>query len=266
MDTQKIEDSLKETLARDNNREYYHGEYHPSQVTGCPLKVVLNRMTNHDTVLNSWLFQGSAVHYYLQEKGLMDEALHEAGYHLLDTEYEVTNYKKVDEGIWITGTCDIVCHDGDGLTIFDIKYSSLPAESGHPRLYKYFSQVNTYAYMFGADEYGLMMINSKSQELLDNIAILDGEPNEENWELVKAKTRQIHTSLDDLGYTAGETWMPENLKSKDADFWEEVIDYFSKDQMPAYDGECNYCPHKEYCPIKTGKLNSGLGSFAGGAD
>lgn len=266
MNTDKIEASIKQVLKEDSKREDSFGEYHPSEVTGCELKVTLDKMTRNETVLNSWLFQGSAVHYYLEETGLLDEALHKSGYHMLDTEYEVNTKHQIADDIWLTGTCDIMCHDGDAQTIIDIKYSSIPVESGHGRLYKYFSQANTYAFMFGADEYGLLVINSKSRELLNDIHVLEGNPNEENWEKVTAKARAIHQTLKNAGYDEGHVWAVDDLESADLDFWDEVLEEFDTSRIPSYEKECQYCDHASYCPVKQGKLKKGIGSFRNGAD
>lgn len=266
MDTERIEASLKNVLEEDSKREERFGEYHPSEVTGCPLKVTLDKMTDNETVLNSWLFQGSAVHYYLQEAGLLDKALHKAGYHMLDTDYEVHNKYHLGDDVWLTGTCDIMCYDGDAKTILDIKYSSIPVESGHGRLFKYFSQANTYAFMFGADEYGLMVLNSQSRELLDDIHVLEGKPDEENWQLVTDKARAIHTSLREFGYDTGVVWPVDDLADKSIDFWDDVLEEFDISNIPAYNQECKYCDHSSYCPVKQGKLKNGLNSFRNGAD
>lgn len=266
MEPREIEDNFKEVMQEDNYREFVFGEYHPSEVTGCPLKVVLNKMTEHETILNCYLFQGTAVHYYLQETGLLDEILHESGYHTLDTNYEVSNRKVLGDGVSIVGTTDVLCESEDARTIFDIKYSSATPGRDKGRLTKYFSQTNTYAYMFDADEYGLMIVDSKERDNLpeDGITVLSGEPNDENWELVKSKARSIHSALEDAGYQDGVVWPMPELEEKDIGFWEDVIEPIDRGQVPAYGGECKWCPHADYCPEKNGKFSGGLSSFKGG--
>lgn len=252
----QLEEHLGDVLQERNEEYGKHvlGEYHPSQVSGCPLRVHLTWMTNHKTVLNSWLFQGSAVHYYLQEDGIMTDALHRAGYHPVHTAYEVASEKRIGDGITITGKCDIVCAKDGETTIFDIKYSSIPPESGHGRIYKYFSQANTYAHMFGADSYGLIMINSKSRDLIDDINIMPGEMSEENWEIIKSKAHNIHDALTTAGWDEGIRWDDDELENVGSGFWKEVMDHFEKQRIPSYDKECNHCPHSEYCPVEQGKL------------
>lgn len=272
MDSDRLEEEIVDVLVENGYREDDHGYYHPSEVTGCPLKVFLNKMTDHETILNSWLFQGSAVHYYLQNAvspegfhGIITEALHKSGYHAMHSEYEVHTKKDLGDGITLTGTCDILCQEGDTTTIFDIKYSSLKPQYGHGRVFQYFSQANTYAYMFGADEYGLILINSKSQKLAEDVYVLDGEPSDDNWQLVKQKAKAIHSALEDRGYDEGVVWPVPELEQRDVPWWEELLEYFSRDSIPAYEEECQYCDHSDYCPVKQGKLSSGLDSFRGGS-
>lgn len=253
---EKVEDTLAAVLDRNNKAYGQHtlGEYHPSQVSGCPLKVHLDWMTENETVLNSWLFQGSAVHHYLQETGIMTEALLEAGYHPVHTSYEVASEKKIGDGINITGKCDIVCAQDGHTTIFDIKYSSVPPSSGHGRLYKYMSQANTYAHMFGADSYGLIMINSKSRDLLNDIVVMPGTMSEDNWEIVKNKAYSIHEALQTAGWHDGVRWSNSQLEDVGKSFWQEVMQHFDQKQIPSYEKECQYCDHSDYCPVKNGKL------------
>jgi hypothetical protein len=272
MDTDALEEHIKQVLKENGLREDDHGYYHPSQVTGCPLKVFLDKMTQNETVLNSWLFQGSAVHYYLQNhpspdghEGIITEALHKSGYHAMHTGYEVHTKKDLGDGVTLTGTCDILCQEGDTTTIFDIKYSSLKPEYGHGRVLKYFSQANTYAFMFDADEYGLIFINSKSQKLEDDIYVMDNEPSEDNWDLVKSKARAIHNALENRGYDEGVAWPVPELEQKDVPWWEDLLEMFDRSNIPAYDEECQYCDHSDYCPVKNGKLSSGLDSFRNGS-
>lgn len=263
----ELDEVAPEVIARDRYPEKDKGHFGPSQVSGCSLKVFLDEMTDNDVVMNSWMFAGTAVHYYLQEEDILTEALHEAGYHWVNTEYEVTTEYEVNDDITIHGTADVVTSDGEDDVIYDIKYSSLPADSGHGRIYKYFSQANTYAHMFDADGYGLIMINSKSQVLEDNIVVLRGEMSEDNWEIVKQKAKNIFNALQEAGYHSDDVgagkdvrWSTEELKSKDEDFWRSVMGHFDSEQIPSYDKECQYCDHKEYCPDYQGMLG-GLNSI-----
>lgn len=254
MNGRKLEESIRDTIVEDGKRSSPDHHFHPSEITGCPLKVHLNKMTRTETILNSWLFQGSAVHYYLQQDGILDEALERAGYHPISIEYEKNIKYIINDDVWVNGTCDILVEDDGERVIYDIKYSSIPVESGHGRLYKYYSQANTYAHMFGADDYGLIMINSRSQNLRQDIHILEGELSEENWEIVKQKALNIREALDAAGFFDGVEWDPNQLKDVDVGFWEEVVAYFDQKQIPSYDKECKYCDHKEYCPDKQGML------------
>jgi len=274
MNEDRLEEALADTLRDRTLREDDVGKYHPSEITGCPLKVVLNKLGGNKTILNCWLFQGSAVHHYLQETGIMTDALNSAGYHPLDTEYEVHREYRLTDEVTLTGTCDILCSDGDNLTIFDIKYSSLKPSYGHERIYKYFAQVNTYAFMFGADEYGLMMFNSKSQDLLgdeqgsdSDINVLSGTPKEDNWEVVTDKAVAIHNCLQEYGFD-GATVVPVDDMSLEHEVVQNVASSLAGEvgegQMPSYDQECKYCDHKEHCPSYQGELdqdNSGFKAF-----
>lgn len=261
MSADKLEDSLVNALQEQSQRNYPFGEYHPSQVTGCPLKVILDQMTDKETIYNSWLMQGSAVHHWLQQTGIMTDALAEAGFHPLNTKYEVGTHHRITDDVYLDGTCDIICNTEGRSFIFDIKYSSIPASSGHGRVYKYMSQANTYAHMFGADEYGLIMISSKSSDLLGmepgnspDISVMMGEKSPDNWENVKRKARVIHNVLEEAGYDAGERWSKKMLEAADVEFWEEVMENISRQECPSYSKECNYCDHEEYCPVQQGKL------------
>lgn len=259
MDTDRVEVSLADELQRRNDRPDEVGKYHPSEITGCPLKVVLNKVTGNETILNCWLFQGSAVHYYLQESGILDNALHEAGYHAIDTQYEVNKEYRINDEVVITGTCDILCNNGDDLTIFDIKYSSVKPSSGRERIYKYFAQVNTYAFMFGADEYALMMINSRSDDLLgaqegseSDINVLPGTPKQDNWDIVQDKAVNIHEALMDSEYEGGAVVQPEEVEI-DSEIMDTIMSQLDEGNIPSYSGECKYCDHKEYCPDYQGE-------------
>lgn len=262
--TDKLEEEVTEQITHDDHGGEGFGYYHPSQVTGCPLKVYLNKMTDHEVTPNSWMFSGSAVHYYMQETGMLEDAMLEAGFDLFGTDFEVTTSKRIGDGIFITGRCDVIAHKDGERHIYDLKYSSIPVHSGHGRLYKYLSQVNTYSFMFGADKHGLIVINSKSQDLNDAVAVVDGEPQQDNWELVKKKTKQIHSALEKGGYDDGERLDVDELEELDADGWEYALSFFDEQDIPSYDKECQYCEHKEYCPIKNGKTKGGLSSFKGG--
>lgn len=264
MDGDQIEESLGQALEEDAIRGNTFGEYHPSQVSGCPLKVFFDYMTEAETALNHWLLQGTAVHYWLQETGVLSKALHQAGYHELDTKYEVPTKKRIAPGVYITGTCDVLTHDGDDTAIMDIKYSSVNPNTQPERVFKYFTQVNTYSHMFGADEHALVLVNNRSDNIPENgIQVLDGEPSEDNWEKVKERAKAIHTALEDAGYPEGERWAHSELGTQGSDFWKDVTEPFPKEAMPTYNKECNYCDHSEVCPVEQGKLG-GIGSFKGG--
>lgn len=248
-------------IAEDRYPPKNDGEFGPSQISGCPLKVYLEKITGHEVTMNSWMFQGTAVHHYLQETDILTEALHEAGYHWVNTEYEVSKTHRINDDVAINGSADVVTSDGEDDVVYDIKYSSIPADSGHGRVYKYFSQVNTYAHMLDADGYGLIMINSKSRNLKDNIAVLRGEMSEDNWEIVKQKAINIFNALEDAGFYnesvnngEGEKLTVDEVMEADVAFWEEVMEYFNEKQIPSYDKECQYCDFSECCPVKQGKL------------
>lgn len=266
MNHQQLETTLGETIIdRDTWEEGKHGQYHPSQVSGCPLKVHLNKMVDLDFEYNCWLFQGSAVHYYLQETGILSEALHKIGYHELDTYYEERTLTHIEDEIYLTGQADVICHSEDGhRTIFDIKYSSVKPGSQNNRLISYLSQANTYAFMFDADQFGLILIDNRADHIPDGITVIDNERSEENWELVKRKARAIHEALETAGYEDGVVWTQEELNGIGKEFWEEVMEHFDTDDVPAYEEECNYCEHSPYCPVYNGTLG-GVNQFRGGA-
>lgn len=261
MNAEALEDSLREVLKEDDHKDPEHGLFFPSEITGCPLKVFLNRMVRVEVNINSFLFQGSAVHFYLQQNGILDEALHNVGYHVLDSQYEVSTVKNIGDEIRIHGSCDILCEEEEATAVFDIKYSALPADSGAGRIYQYYAQANTYSYLFDADEYGLIMIHSRSgdhEDFMENIAVLPGEKSEDNWNKQKTKTRNIHEALTDAGYNKNNEWEMEWLENQSEEFWRKIIDYFDLDHIPTYDSECNYCPHAEHCPVNQGVIGSGL--------
>jgi hypothetical protein len=254
MSNETLQREIRKVIAETSERPNIYGEYHPSQISGCPLKVFLNWMTDNETTLNCYLFQGEAVHYYLQQTGMLTEALHQAGYHIVDTEFEVRQRKQIDDEITIVGRCDVLGEKDGTRAVYDIKYSSIPVDSGHGRVYKYFSQANIYSFMFGAEEYGLIMINSRSDDIVNDIHVLEGTKSEENWEKVKQKARMIHESLDVFGYTDGKRWKPEELKESDKSVWRDVMEYFDSTMCPSYEKECNYCDHSDYCPVYNGTL------------
>lgn len=264
MALEDVEDTLAEALRADNYREFVYGRYHPSTITGCPLKGFLNKMVDSETRLNNYLFQGSAVHFYLQKKpSLLNKALREAGYHPLDIDYEVHKLHEIEDGITLTGTCDILAGGNGSTDIIDIKYSSVRPETHKGRIFQYMSQVNTYAHMFGADRYGLLLIYSyandrakggKPTNIPDSLTMLEGEKNQDNWEITRNKARQIHTALGEAGYPDGERWTTEGLADRPDSFWDDVRELINLDHAPSYEKECDYCDHSDYCPV----YNSGL--------
>ena len=258
----EIAEELSNAIEEHGNRGKTFGQYHPSTISGCPLKAFLNWITDNETQYNRWLFQGSAVHFFLQEHpDLLQKALNDAGYHPLDTDYEVHKLHSINEYVTITGTCDILTHTEDERAVIDIKYSSIPPTSNHGRLYKYASQVNTYANMFNADEWGLLMINSKSDHIPDDIVMIDQETDDENFEKVKEKATGVHQALSHFGYPKGERFAPSELDAKMQDVWDTVFNFISQKDCPSYEKECQYCDHKQYCPVKQGEVGGlrGLG-------
>lgn len=281
MDTDKIEEIAGDVLRETGIRDEKFGEYHPSNICGCPLKVFLNKMTDKQTKLNKWLFSGSAVHFYMQEHrspegfdGILTEILHKAGYHALSTSYEVSNRYSIDDqslrakvdydlpgDAHIVGTCDALCEGENGRTVFDLKYSSLQPSNQTGRTFYYLSQVNTYAHMFDADEYALILLNnmagvrdSHPDSVADSVTVVDGTVSEDNWELVRLKALMIHASLLRYGYPGGDRWTLSELDKKPDEFWKEVMEVVEKKHCPAYEQECKYCDHSEYCPVYNGTL------------
>jgi len=256
-----LEDTLANTLRENSRRESEYGYYHPSTISGCPLKGFLDKMTETSTELNNYMFQGSAVHFYLQENPeLLTQALYDAGFHPLDTRYEVHTIYEMEDGIHLTGTCDALANGDNGVAIVDIKYSSVRPETHQGRLFQYMSQTNTYSHMFGADEYGLLLLYSyandnqsgnKPQNIPDSILLLPGEPNEDNWEMVKSKARQIHYALGEFGFPDGERWEDSYIPDE---WWDKILGIIDRGNCPAYEKECNYCDHSDHCPV----FNSGL--------
>lgn len=264
---EELQEVAPDIIAEDRYPPKDSGQFGPSQVSGCSLKVYLDKMTDHEITMNSWMFAGTAVHHYLQSTDILQRALHEAGYHWVYTKYEESTEHQINDDVALHGSADVVTSDGEDDVIYDIKFSSLPADSGHGRIYKYFSQANTYAHMFDADGYGLIMINSKSQNLRDSIVILEGEMSEENWDIVKQKAVNVFNALESAGYYdidindgRGARFDVDKLEEAGNEHWADIMSHFDKAQIPSYDKECQYCPHKEYCPVKQGKLG-GLNSL-----
>lgn len=249
MDTDKLEEATLDFLLDDGYRGDTHGEYHPSSISGCSLRVFLDRMVETEQEINSWLFQGTAVHEYLESEGRIERILTNGGYENAGVRKEVSTSYDVTDDITIVGTCDILVDDGKLTAIFDIKYSSLKPEYGHGRVMKYLSQANIYSYMFGADEYGLLMIHSSSHDLRDGVNVLEGQKSDENWEIVKQKAKNIHTVLEAAGYDDGERWEMGELEAMGESFWEQVFSVLDTDQSPSYDKECKHCPFKDACPM-----------------
>lgn len=263
MDKEKLNKALAGKLSESTYRDSEFGEYHPSTISGCPVMAVLDRMIGSEFVMNSYTFAGSAVHYYLQETGILTDALYDAGYHPLYTEYEVHTRKRITDGIYITGTCDVLCDNGDKTTIFDLKYSSLKPEYAQGRVMQYFSQVNTYSYMFDADEMALWLISSNERDNLpkNGLTLLTGTPQEDNWEVVKNKAKQIHKTLEMLGYDEGRRITESEAKEYDKSDWEDMFKHINLEYAPSYDKEHKYCDHKEYCPICNDVFATGMEGF-----
>lgn len=265
MSIKDLENTLGQAIL-DNSRRKGHdefGEYGPSQISGCPLKTFLDEMTDTEVPINRWVFGGSAVHYYLQKHpGLLPKAIEDAGFHLLDTHFEVETHYTLSDDIWISGRCDVLTHDGDQRVIIDLKYSSIPPHSGHGRIYKYLSQLNAYANMFDANEMGLLMVNSKSDHIPSDIGVITGEPDENNWDILKSKARMVHRTLEEYEYDEGNRWTNDSLADKIDDFWEHIMSIIDKEHCPSYEKECQYCDHKSYCPVYQGKTGGlkGMGN------
>lgn len=243
-----------------------YGEYHPSAICGDPLGAFLDFMLEEETEYNHYMFSGTAVHHYLQESGLLTDALADAGFNPMFTEYEVGKRYHLEGGGMITGRADCVTGNGDESMVLDIKYTSLKPEYDNGRLIKYMSQVNTYANMFGADEWCLLMIYSKADNVPDEIDYISGETDEENFEIVKEKARSIHEALTAAGYQDGVRWTKEELVNRDRDFWETIMEHFDEDHVPSYDGELKYTDRDQwvmpYMDSWDGEEeSSGLGAF-----
>lgn len=256
----ELEDVLPGVISEDRYPDKPNNHYSPSQISGCELKVYLDRMLETDVTLNSWMFQGKAVHYYLQENDILTEALHDAGYHWVNTNYEVSNVYGVDEEIVINGTADVVARDcEDDTVVYDIKYTALQPDSSAGRILKYMTQAHTYAQMFEADGYGLLMIHSRADDLEEGVGVMEGTMSEENWSIVQDKVECIHYALKAAGYFDGNTWEIDEIETVGIGFWEEVIDHFDAQRIPTFDKECKYCDHAGYCPINQGTLAASKG-------
>lgn len=266
MDTNKLEEKAGEVLSANGVRADEKGKYHPSEITGCSLRLILDKISDSEDPYNSWLFQGSAVHHYMQETGLLDEILYQAGYHPSTAAYEVGREYEVTEDVTITGTCDVLASNGKDTVILDLKYTSILPSYNHGRLAKYFAQTNTYSYMFNADEYALFLIHNKSRNLPEEgVNVMAGEPNRENWELIQQKAINIHNKLEEMGWEPGDILHTVGeMEEADVGFWEEILKGLDMDHMPVYKEECKHCNFADFCPVKNGDVGSGLRSYIGG--
>lgn len=241
------------------------GEYHPSQLSGCPLGAFLDFMMEKEVPMNQYIFSGTAVHYYLQETGILKRALHNIGHHWIDTSFEVGRHKKVAPGVKIVGRADILCHDGEDQWVIDLKYSSIRGQNNQGRMMKYARQVNTYCGMMGGDKWGLLIPYSRADHVPDEIDIFTNDFHEEDWEEAKEKAVNIHEALDYFGYPEGERWDKSQLKQQGEDFWEDVMQFFDGSRVPSYDGELKYSDRDEwvmpYMHGWEGNNVSGLKSF-----
>lgn len=260
----EMQEAARDVITEDRYPPKKDHRYGPSQVSGCPLRKFLSDMMAIDVRTNSYLFQGSAVHFYMQQNGLLDEIVEQAGYHPGFTEYEVMGEVEVGNNVYIHGSADVITeekkqdrdHDTDKV-VYDMKYSGIPFHSGHGRLFKYLSQAHAYSRIHDADGYGLLMIQSNvgdPDEFVENIGVVEGVMDDENWELMKQKALNIDNALVKSGYYDDNEWDQEEIADMSASFWEEVIEYFDTTHTPAYEKECKYCEHKEYCPVYQGTL------------
>lgn len=241
------------------------GEYHPSALSGNPLDEFLDWMTEKQIPLNNHMFNGKCVHYWLQETGVLRQALHNAGFHAIDTEFEVGVKQEIEPGVNIVGRADVVAHDGDEQAVIDIKYSSLKSHYNSGRLYKYATQVNTYAGMLGADKWGLLLIYSKADDVTEEIDMLTNDFNEESWEGVKERAVQVDEALRAAGYQDGNRFTEDKLKKVGREYWEEVMQHFNEEDIPFYDGELKYSDRDEwvmpYMDSWNEDTSTGLSSF-----
>lgn len=222
------------------------GEYHPSALSGCPLGEFLDWMLDKEIPLNNHMFNGKCVHYWLQETGVLQEALHNAGFHAMDTAFEVGARYEIEPGVNLVGRADVVCNNGDSQMVIDIKYSSLKAHYNSGRLYKYATQVNTYAGMLGADRWGLLLIHSKADNIPESITMLTNEFNEDSWEGVQKRALQVHEALDHAGWPSGNRFDKQELMNVGQGYWEEIMEHFDEEDVPFYDGELKYSDRDEW--------------------
>lgn len=222
------------------------GEYHPSSLSGCPLGTFLDFMTEKQVTQNNYMFSGSAVHYYLQEHGVLNRALHTIGYHHLSVSHEVSTRHQVTDDVEIIGSCDTIARGNGEKIVIDLKYTSLKPHYKNGRITKYAAQVNTYANMLGADRWCLLFLDRNGDDMTDAANIMAGETNGEVWDVITKRARNIHSALDHFGYPEGERWDVEILKNKDVEFWEEVMQFFDEDDVPSYKEELKYSDRDEW--------------------
>lgn len=98
------------------------------------------------------------------------------------------------------------------------------------------------------------MINSKSDNIPEDIEMISQEADEENFEKTVGKAKDIDTALRKYDYGDGERFEKSALSADMMDLWDDVMDIIDKRQCPSYDKECQYCPFKSSCPVKQGKL------------
>lgn len=269
MSYEEVCKNLGDELGDDDYHTRRFGEYHPSHIAGCPLGCFLDFMLEEETEYNNYMFSGTAVHYYLQESGKLTSALQKSGYNQMFTEYEVMNSIHVGKGARILGRCDALVNSPDKSAVIDLKYSSIKPSYNNSRLAKYAVQANTYAHMFGVDEWCLLMIHSKADHIPDEIDFLADEKSEDAWEVVKDKARNIHEALREAGYDDGERWTEERLKSQGREFWENVMEHFDESRVPSYDTELKWSDRDEWVmpymdDWKEEQSTGGLSSFKGG--
>jgi len=260
-----VEDEFDSGDYHDNT----YGEYHPSSITGCPLGELLDWMLEEEPDYNHYMFSGTAVHYYLQESGLLTRALHNAGFNPMYTSYEVQKKVDVGDGASVVGRADCLANTEQGSVVIDIKYSSLKPGYDSGRIMKYMAQVNTYANMFDCDYWCLLMIYSKADDMTDAGDFIHGKTDEENWKIMQEKTRNIHEALRSAGWPAGNRWDKDELMGLGIGFWEEVMEHFNEDHVPAYDGELKYSDRDEWVlPYqdnwRNGGKETGMSKFKGG--
>lgn len=243
-------DRLHQTLGEELESGDYHsktyGEYHVSTITGNPLKGFLDFMLEEETDYNNYMFQGTAVHYYLQESGILNRALTGAGFNPMFTSHEIQNRVSVGDGASIVGRVDTLAINDEASYAIDLKYTSLKPEYSHGRLLSYASQANAYAHMFGTDRWALLTIYSKADNIPDAVDGVTNPKDNDNWEIVKDKARQIHKALTRSGYQDGVRWTEEELRDRSVEFWEDVMEPFDESLIPAYEEELKYSDRKEW--------------------